>query len=263
MRLSTQGGLGDEMMATALVREKNREAPDEMIRIRKSQFREIWRHNKRLGRGKTDDGRSYLIRGVQKKDGSFWEMNGRTIGIKEILDKRPEYTIELAEQKKARELIFDGRPIVAMDIWAGWEAKRWDRKRFIEVTRILKHEGWKVIEVGFHKCEPIGADQNLVGKLDPRESIAVIDQIDVYLGNDSACYHMAAAVHTPHVILFGHTRGYGINYDDTIQIIPPSECEKGCGVLACFREYIKQGPKCLNEIEPRRVAEAVMGARKD
>lgn len=250
MRIRVMGGVGDELMTTGLVREIRQARPDELIRMWRTSHPSLWDGNPRLNHGKTDTGRLHIICGVGPDEGSFWDRNEKNVGIK-VINNRPELYINRDELDVADSLNIR-RPSVAVDIYSGWAAKRWPIERYKQATRMLQRRGWQVIEIGSHGEAGLKgiADISLVNKLSIKETAAVLTRCTALLGNDSAGMHLAAAVRIPHVIIFSHTRDYGIHYDDTIKITPESQCEKDCGSLGCGREYRRTSKRCLWEIKP-------------
>jgi ADP-heptose:LPS heptosyltransferase len=104
-----------------------------------------------------------------------------------------------------------------------------------------------------------GAKGNLCGRLTPRETAAVMEHADVFLGPDSGPMHLAASVGVPCVIAFSARgqrgvwfpagRGHEVRYH-----VP--ECA-GCGLETCTVEQ----KRCLTSIsveEMERAVERVM-----
>jgi ADP-heptose:LPS heptosyltransferase len=102
--------------------------------------------------------------------------------------------------------------------------RRWPRENFAQVARALvRQKDAKIILLGGPQEKDytaglagmIGAGAiNAAGILSLREAAAVIGRCQVFMGNDSALAHLAAAVGRPVVVLFGmtdarHTRPRG------------------------------------------------------
>lgn len=96
-----------------------------------------------------------------------------------------------------------------------WNTKRWPKERFVELTKLLAGEGHGVVLVGGKQdtglCEEIrseAGDENVLntaGKLSLLQSADAIRRCRAAVSNDSAPMHMAVAVRTPVVAIFGAT----------------------------------------------------------
>ena len=111
------------------------------------------------------------------------------------------------------------KPWLALGPTANWRGKIWPAENFIELANELtKPNGlcadWQIILLGAPgeeaMVEPIIAalpqSINLVGQLDIPKTAAVLNQAGLYIGNDSGLMHLAAALGTPTVGLFGPSR---------------------------------------------------------
>ncbi|MDQ7062670.1 MAG: glycosyltransferase [candidate division KSB1 bacterium] len=92
----------------------------------------------------------------------------------------------------------------------GWERKRWPHYR--ELAKRLMQKGYTVVAVGgIEEAERFGADYwpagviDLQGRLSLPETAWVLQKADLFIGNDSAPAHLAAAVGTSTFVLFGAT----------------------------------------------------------
>lgn len=94
-------------------------------------------------------------------------------------------------------------------------SKRWSAKGFSALAdRLARSHNAGVVLVGGHDDQPIARAierslgvpvLNLAGKLTFAQLGALIQQCELFIGNDSAPMHLAAAVNTPVVALFGPT----------------------------------------------------------
>ena len=130
-----------------------------------------------------------------------------------ILDERLDARMRLKEMK---------RPILGINPGATYgSAKRWFPERFAEVaTWFVADTGGSVIIFG-GKSEVDIADEiykniipefrktdtllNVAGQTTLRELISLISECDVFLTNDSGPLHLAYALRTPMVAIFGST----------------------------------------------------------
>jgi lipopolysaccharide heptosyltransferase II len=114
------------------------------------------------------------------------------------------------------------RPLIGLHISGGRESKQWHLDRFVEVARRLAHErGASFVLTGSESDRPMVktvADGlagvrllNVAGTLDLVELGAVLAALDLFITSDTGPMHLAAAVGTPVVALFGPAdpRRYG------------------------------------------------------
>lgn len=99
---------------------------------------------------------------------------------------------------------------------ARWAFKNWSAGAYSELINHLTRHGETVVLTGgrsvqecatgesiLRKCRQPGNVVNLIGKLDIPEVAVLIDRAKLFIGVDSAPMHMAAALKTPSVVLFG------------------------------------------------------------
>lgn len=108
-----------------------------------------------------------------------------------------------------------GETLVAIAPGSVWATKRWLEERFIELTRRLLVDGVFVALVGGSDDESlgerieerIGSERiiNAIGKLSLLQSAELIRRSRVLVCNDSAPMHLAVAMRTPVVAIFGAT----------------------------------------------------------
>jgi heptosyltransferase-2 len=106
-----------------------------------------------------------------------------------------------------------GAPTVAFAPGARWPTKMWPRERFAALLTEVQRRGFGTIIAGgaedaagnaeIARMSPGALD--LTGKLSIIESAAVLERCAVLVTNDSAPLHLAEAVGTPVVALFGPT----------------------------------------------------------
>jgi heptosyltransferase III len=118
-----------------------------------------------------------------------------------------------ATQKKAREMLPEGSPILALCPTSGWWPKTWPLDRFIELAKRLPFKRAAIFCAG-HEHEqimPIIAalrDKLEVidlSKTDPLEAAACLALCSICVANDSGLMHVSAAVGTPTLGIFGPT----------------------------------------------------------
>jgi ADP-heptose:LPS heptosyltransferase len=163
------------------------------------------------------------------------------------------------------------RPLVAVHCGGHYfPRKRWPAASFASLIQQLRRLGVKVVLVGGTEdretADLIGSmvpdALSAVGKLRLTETAALLDQCRLFIGNDSGPLHLAAAVDTPTIGLFGPTapdQFYPYHPPDhryIYQRYPCSPCYQFGGGLwqfvpKCSRAY------CMEAITVAEVMESV------
>lgn len=144
----------------------------------------------------------------------------KAVGIKSAVRELPTLNPRDKDRERIDRLLHDAhidlkKPLVAIAPGTIWNTKRWPKERFAEVGRRLCELGHIVVLVGSESdralCEEIArlakSDKiiNTAGSLSLLESAELIRRSGVIATNDSAPMHMAVAVRTPVVAVFGAT----------------------------------------------------------
>jgi heptosyltransferase-2 len=148
-------------------------------------------------------------------------------------------------------------------------AKRWPAERFVAAARIVQAKTqcrWMVLGGAGDRAlaESITSDiaratgeppLNLAGRTSLRELAAVLKICDLVLTNDSGPMHLAAAVSTPVVAIFGSTAPEltGPEFSARAQVVRrPVPCSP------CFRRECPIDLRCLRNIETEQVVTAAL-----
>jgi ADP-heptose:LPS heptosyltransferase len=275
MRLILDGGLGDQFAATAVVREFRRQFPDEMIRIEGVVHNPVWDNNPHLRNGKTENGFTVQL-GLHTNEDVGSIPHAFAIQIAHVVKRdfqiqndTPEIFLKQEERSEGAAILRDAgglRPkakILTFDTNAMWTSRRWPEKHFQEAIHGLRKLGWFVVQIGNTAADAYGnppyrldqVDLDLVNKTTIRQAASVIFHSDVFLGNDSGGFHMAAAVRCPQVALFGVKKWFSRAYWNTVPVFPYVRCLPECFDL-CARTG-SFGTHCLANVPPWRVVEAV------
>jgi len=132
----------------------------------------------------------------------------------------PALWVSEAREAKARKVIGEGGPVIAIGPTANWQGKIWPADRFIDlVQRLLDDDGplpgarIAVIAAPAEQsiAEPvlqsIPADRRIaLTDMALPDIVAVLKQCRAYVGNDSGLMHIAAAVGTPTLGLYGPSK---------------------------------------------------------
>ena len=247
------GGIGDEVALTPAVRELRRRRPSEKITLQGLKYASLWSNNPHAAGGTIDTGDVVTLdHGGRYMDaGSLPRKFARQFGI-ELVDDTPEIFLTEAERRDLHGLQ-DWTKTLTVDTWSRDSARRWGLDRFQEAVDRLRIRGWRVVHVGKHNGPAIACDHSLLNRLSIRATAAAIARSSVYLGNDSGLLHVAAAVGTPQVGLFGRVPARFRAYWTTLGLGTMNRC-LGCGPFCKDRP---EGASCLEKIAPELAVEAV------
>ena len=176
---------------------------------------------------------------------------------------------ELRRNSLESTLSLDGitvaKPIIAIHAGAGIIQRQWTTEGFAEVADWLSARGYQVIFVGagtddLDKIHAVMSAVNLKAynlgdKLSLGELMALFEMSSLFLGNDSGPMHLAAAIGTPVVALFGpgDDRRWRPLSPNSIVLRGQERCED-CRVK---RQNCHDTP-CITQLSPERVKEAVV-----
>ncbi len=184
-----------------------------------------------------DNGHGWFLN-VRVKDNGFGAMHEAeyNLAVAEAVgattnDKRLAIPLSEEERRSARQLVYGddaqvtatagldsiSRPIIAMHPGSGGysTARRWAPERFAQLADMLFHDvGGQLLLMGgpeeaeLHQ-QIMGMMQSempvrsLAGKGSIKVAAAVLELVDLFVGNDSSLMHLAAAGGTPIVAIFG------------------------------------------------------------
>lgn len=161
-----------------------------------------------------------------KHEAELYLDTARVVGLRV---ERPvlEFYPRAEERERAQLLLPNRQPLVAIHPAGGRNpgmylpAKRWPSERFAAIAdRIIESLGGSVVLIGGPGDEGVAAaviermrnqPLDLTGRLTWGETGAVLERCDLCLGNDTGAIHLAVAVGTPVVAIFGPSdpRMYG------------------------------------------------------
>ncbi len=133
--------------------------------------------------------------------------------------------------------------------------KRWLIDRWEEITQFLQSSGFQVYLVGskedYDEISSINA-VNFAGKLTWGETAALISKARLFAGNDSGPAHLAVAVDTPALVVFGPTDPDALYEKGSIVPV-----RTGVSCSPCYSNSIFHGcrhdKKCMTSITIKKV----------
>ena len=171
-----------------------------------------------------------------------------------------------AEQLLAESGVSVDRPFVAINPVAKWPTKLWPPERFRELAAHLLKKGFQVVFTGSREDRPLidetaGTISSLVSRLDGQTTLkvlaAVFSSASVVVSTDTGPMHLAAAVGTPVVALFGPTAPWRTGPYGKGHVV----LRAGVRCSPCFSRSCKspelEPMACMNSITVEQVAEAV------
>lgn len=95
-------------------------------------------------------------------------------------------------------------PLVLIAPGATWPTKRWSVSHWQALSAVLTEKNYRVAELGL-AGEEAGISVSFAGRTTLREAAVLLERADVAVTNDSGLMHLALALGTPVVALFGPT----------------------------------------------------------
>lgn len=142
-----------------------------------------------------------------------------------------------------------------------WPGKNLPDHVLEEVASHLRKSGWMVVLVGTNpRQKPIGCDLDLTGKTTVLQLAALLSRVDLFIGPDSGCLHVAQAAGCPAISAFGVTssrfilthgsKAVGLDAD---QAIPSA----GLRHRVSGKSFVNDGKDAIESITAEQVIEAV------
>ncbi len=238
-----------------------------------------------------DNGRGWFLNRRVEDQGfeasserEYWLELAQALGAKSPEDTRPSISLSVAAKNKADQLynsLPGSGPVVAIHPGGGNYslARRWLPGKFAEVANaLIQQHGARIVLVGGPDEVKLGQQVidlmscpeqavNFAGKTNIGEVSAFLAKCDLFIGNDAGLMHLATAVGTPVIAIFGPTnrRAWG-PYGETKEegggsIVVQAELDLACrpclyrGKELGWRNGCAARP-CLTEIRAEQVLEA-------
>jgi heptosyltransferase I len=185
-------------------------------------------------------------------------------------DRPPDFRIHLpAEEIRATEDLLrsdgpGGRPLAVLVPGTIWETKHWHPESFAQVGRHLIASGFSVAIAGTSRdrirsrtiVEACPGARDLTGRTSVAGLVALIRRAAICVTNDSGSMHVAVAVGTPVVSVFGPTNPVWIGPYGRPHAVVRAD-------VSCSPCYLKKlhdctkGHRCMREVTPAMVIERV------
>jgi len=180
---------------------------------------------------------------------------------------KPELKVlpnEAAEWRARRGLPSDGRPVVVFAPGAVGPSKRWPVSYFAELGRTLAAEGFSIWVLGSPAETPLakeiveaaGPHARDLTSTDLRNAILAMKVADACVSNDSGLVHVAAAIGTPTVGIFGPTSPWHWAPLNPLAAIIETKTEVSC--RPCHKPTCRmEHHRCMRDIPSAQVLAAV------
>ena len=142
------------------------------------------------------------------------------------------------------------------------QTKCWLTEYWVEVVKFLREREYKVVQLGQIHEPKVDGVLDMRGRTSLKEASALITKAQFHIGNEGGLIHLAKAVKTRAIVLYGPTPMVTFAYDGNIGIETPVKC-RGCWWRtqdwwrACPERFSLPVP-CMKEITPAMVTEAVL-----
>jgi lipopolysaccharide heptosyltransferase II len=188
----------------------------------------------------------------------------RALGIP-VVASLPQFPLSgdgerFAEALFAREGM-TGKAIVALNPGGGWYTKRWPVEQFAHLGRMMSAGIRSVIIWGpGERGEAerirtlIGGDALLIPETNLKQLASILKRCSLLVTNDSGPMHIAAAVGTPVVAIFGPTNP---NLQGPVGDQHAIVRNEGLRCLGCNYTRCPIGNPCMVELSAERVVESV------
>jgi heptosyltransferase II len=174
---------------------------------------------------------------------------------------------ELATWRQRLGLVPDGRPVVALAPGAVGPSKRWPVAYYADLARQLAAEGTSTWVIGGPGEQALAAEivradprhvRDLTGS-DLRNAILALAAATAAVSNDSGLLHVAAALGTPAIGIFGPTSSWHWAPLNPIAAVIETAGELPC--RPCHKPVCRFGHhRCMRDISVDRVASATREA---
>jgi heptosyltransferase-2 len=171
---------------------------------------------------------------------------------------------ELADWRRRLGLAADSRPVVALAPGAVGPSKRWPSAHYADLAQRLAGEGNRIWVIGGPGEKELAAEiappgrgdiRDLTGP-DLRNAIVALAAADAAVSNDSGLLHVAAALGTPAVGIFGPTSPW--HWAPLNPIAAIMEVASALPCRPCHKPVCRLGHHlCMRDIPADQVASAI------
>lgn len=287
LRLRPPSGFGDHLMLSAVIEGLKAERPELRIHVAAS-HPELYRHNPhvevvryegRMKKWRSAELERYLCVYFRPPDQRRFNTpeEERLQVARHLIDdmydrvgiplrarpRQPRIYLSTAEQEfRARELEALPHPRIAI-VPFGKSTVRLPNKiypadQWTELTRLLRGLGGTLLHLGTRREGPLAEGARDFRDIGYRHTAAVLQHCDLLITHVSGIMHLAAAVRTPAVVLYGAAEHPAISgYPWNRNLYIPIECGP------CWLESPCDHHSCMKQLTPERVLREVREALRE
>lgn len=219
------------------------------------------------------DNRNKLKHQVQ----AHFDVLREALGISRIDDRGLEMWLDEESELEANRLWLEkfpdpGMPVIGLNIGASWPTKRWPKEFFAQLADKLLAMGYGVAFFGgpmdkdiVESCIELMKDKDqgllgvFTGKVNLLTLAALLKKCTVLVTNDSGPMHIAVAMKTPLVAIFGPSPVIGFSpYDESSIVLESVTPCHPCGEHYCREHKLE----CMYSISVDRVLEKTLTLAK-
>lgn len=276
LRLRPPSGFGDHLMLSAVIEGLKAERPELRIHVAAS-HPELFRHNPhveralyegRLKKWRPNELERYVRVHFRPPEARHLQVSGHLIddmyarvGIP--LRERPRqpriYLSEQERQFRASQIEALPRPRIAI-VPFGKSTVRLPNKiypadQWTELTRLLTGIGGTLLHLGTRREGPLAQGAEDYRDIGYRHTASVLQRCDLLITHVSGIMHLAAAVRTPAVVLYGAAEHPAISgYPWNRNLYVPIDCGP------CWLETPCDHHSCMKQLTPERALAEVRAA---
>ena len=174
------------------------------------------------------------------------------IGIKDGKYKARFHTRRVELEWAKKELIHLKKPLIGISTRTKEDVKNWP-EQYWDMFIQKNFDSCSFIQLGDENEIIISNATRFAGKLNLRQSAAILSQMDFYIGSDSLLMHLANAFKIKSIIIFGGSRNANqIGYENNINITNVPNCSP-CWIHKEDGEFCNYKIKCMSNIKPAEV----------
>lgn len=233
--------------------------------------RRIGYHNEKFGFLLTDKINDTRAQGVRHEIDYCLDVL-RKLGL-EVKDRTPVLNVKSEQSQEAQAILREAGigekdRIAAIHPGASCVSKRWLKERFVVLAnRLVEDYGLKIVLVAYGIEDAAIADDiarncrygivNLAGKTSLSQLAGVLKRCAIFISNDSGPVHIASAVGTPVVSIFGRNQAglSPVRWGPVGKLDRYVHKEVGCSV--CLAHKCAIGFDCLKAVTVEDVLKAV------
>lgn len=182
--------------------------------------------------------------------------------FKKLRIRNPEYRARVflgEEELKAGAALIEktGLPVLAFNTLSKEPVKNWPLESWLELVEKLRGR-FELVHLGDDREPVVPGVQRFAGRLDMRQSMAVLAAARLHAGPDSFLMHAANGLGVPSVIIFGGSRTPdNLGYSENTNLLVKMPCGP-CWIHESRGEHCEHGLECLHKITVAEVHDAIL-----